>query len=71
MPSDDVIPCLEALDLRDVARILNSVFPHYSLCACARMAAAFAPGEGCVCSLCPPGTYPDCVHGKDAPPAAA
>lgn len=62
MISEDVIPCLEALDLRDVARILNSVFPHYSLCECARMAAAFAPRHACVCSLCAPGVFPGCVQ---------
>ena len=62
MTRDDPIPCLEALDLHDVARILTSVFPHFSLCQCARMAAEFAPAQGSVCSLCAPGVYPDCVR---------
>ena len=62
MPSDDVIPCLEALDLRDVARFLQSVFPRYSMCECARMAAAFAPPQDCVCSLCAPDVFPGCVQ---------
>ncbi|MFO1132034.1 MAG: hypothetical protein U1E16_08500 [Hyphomicrobiales bacterium] len=46
-----------------MAKILNAVFPHYSLCECARMASAFAPEDGCVCSLCAAGTYPACVRG--------
>jgi hypothetical protein len=53
---------LDELDLGHVAEILNDVFPHYSLCDCARMAAEFAPETGCVCSLCAPGTYPACVR---------
>lgn len=66
MTRDDAIPCLEALDLRDIARILTSVFPHFSLCECARMAAEFAPAQGSVCSLCAPGVYPACVRQEQA-----
>lgn len=62
MTREDVIPCLKALDLGGVARILNSVFPHYSLCECARMAAAFALQQDCVCSLCAPDVFPGCVQ---------
>ena len=53
---------LDELDLHDVATILQGVYPDYSLCECARMASVFAPKEGCVCSICEPGTYPDCVR---------
>jgi len=53
---------IDELDLKDVAQILRTVYPQYSLCECARMAAVFAPDEGCVCTLCGPGTYPDCVR---------
>ena len=63
-------PCLEHLDLRQVAKILNSVFPHYSLCDCARMVADFAPHDRSVCTLCPPGTYPACVKAGAAQQAS-
>lgn len=53
---------LDELDLAHVAKILNDVFPHFSLCECARMVADLAPETGCVCSLCAPGTYPGCVR---------
>lgn len=53
---------LDELDLAHVAKILNDVFPHFSLCECARMVAELAPETGCVCSLCAPGTYPGCVR---------
>lgn len=62
--------CLKPLDLRQVANILNAVFPHYSLCDCARMAADFAPHERSRCSLCPPGTYPACVEARPREQAA-
>lgn len=55
---------IDELDLKDVAMILKQVYPQYSLCDCARMAAAFAPAQGCVCSLCAAGTYPGCVRAK-------
>ena len=56
--------CIDELDLRHVATILKRVFPHFSLCECARMTAEFAPEAGSVCSLCKPGTYPDCVRSR-------
>ncbi|PZF78757.1 hypothetical protein DK847_02855 [Aestuariivirga litoralis] len=64
-------PCLQALDLGDVARIVQAVFPDYSLCECARMVAVLVPTTGCVCSLCAPGIYPDCVRDIIAPPGDA
>ena len=56
---------LDELDLAHVAQILTGVFPHLSPCDCARMASAFAPASGCICSLCAPGTYPGCVRGEN------
>ena len=53
---------LDAIDLAQVAKILKDVYPQYSMCECARMAAEFAPDEGCVCSLCGPDIYPGCVR---------
>jgi hypothetical protein len=61
MNLDAATPNLDVLDLASVARILQQVHPQYTLCECARLAAAFAPAEGCTCSMCPPGTYPGCM----------
>lgn len=62
MPRQPAALPIDELDLKDVALILNQVFPRYSLCDCARMAAMFAPEVGCVCTLCGPGTYPNCMR---------
>jgi hypothetical protein len=56
----------DKVDLKDVAKILRDVYPQYSLCECARMAAEVVPEEGCVCSLCGPGMFPACVRRKPA-----
>lgn len=70
MTDDTGTPCLEHLDLRQVAKILNAIFPRYSLCDCARMTAGFAPHDRSVCTLCPPGTYPACVKAGAAQQAS-
>ena len=57
---------LDELDLRQIANILKRVYPHYSLCQCARMAADFVPEAGCVCTICAPGTYPGCIRRRRA-----
>ncbi len=62
---EEAIRRLDEVDLKDVAHILQRVYPGLSLCACARLAAGFAPEEASTCSLCKPGTFPACVRRRD------
>jgi hypothetical protein len=62
---------IDMIDLKNVARILHDVYPGYSLCECARMAAAFAPDGAAKCTLCRSGTFPDCLRRDEQPDGVA
>lgn len=57
---------LETIDIGSIAVYLHSLYPKYSRCELVMMLASVAPVENCICRLCNPERFPDCLTYKRA-----